>query len=74
MAELEAIGVSDGSPHTKSVYPDMPVAESGWNRNHARFKTERLNGKPQINVQLGKGKALDVFNDNITSFKKVGCR
>ncbi|MEQ9411347.1 MAG: DUF6531 domain-containing protein [Fuerstiella sp.] len=75
-AELEAIGISDGSPHTKSVYPDMPspAKTAGWNKTNARFKTESLAGKPQINIQLGKGKALDVFNDNIVSFKKVGCR
>ena len=74
-AKLEAVGVSDGTPHTKSVYPDMPQGSSGWTKDHARFKTERLKstGKPQINIQLGKGKGLDVFNSNIASFKKVGC-
>ena len=73
-AQLEAIGVSDGAPHTKSVHPDMPTGGKGWTKEHARFKTESLNGKPQINIQLGKGKALDTFNDNIVSFKKVGCQ
>jgi RHS repeat-associated protein len=72
--QLADIGVSDGAPHTKSVHPDLPLAEKGWNKTSARFKTESLHGKPQINIQLGRGKGLDVFNSNIVSFKKVGCR
>ena len=30
-------------------------------KNHARFKKE----KQQLNIGLGKGKALDIFNENI---------
>lgn len=67
IAELAAIGVSDGSKMVRKKYPDMPVGESGWNQEHARFKKE---GK-QINIALGQGDALDIFNDNITDFNAV---
>ncbi len=64
IAKLEAIGVTDGTPDTRSKYPDMPIGEKGWNQTNARFKEE--NG--QTNIQLGKGDALDTFNDNITGY------
>jgi RHS repeat-associated protein len=62
IAQLEAIGVTDTAPATREKYPDMPIGEKGWNQTNARFKEE--NG--QTNIQLGKGDALDIFNDNIT--------
>ncbi|AUX27987.1 MULTISPECIES: PAAR-like domain-containing protein [Sorangium] len=67
-AALEAIGVRDVSALTTEAYPDMPIGEKGWGKKHARFKGE---GK-QINIALGTGKALDIFNDNIQGFDCVG--
>lgn len=67
IAQLESIGVSDGSPLVRSQYPDMPIGGKGWNREHARFKGEGT----QINIALGKGDALDIFNDNITDYNVI---
>ncbi|MDC9605960.1 hypothetical protein [Xenorhabdus griffiniae] len=58
---LEQIGVRDTSKITMKEYPDVPVISKGWNKYNAYFKAEG----EQINVGLGKGKALDVFNENI---------
>jgi RHS repeat-associated protein len=67
IAELEAIGVRDDGKLTREKYPDMPIGGKGWNKEHARFKQEG----DQINIALGKGDALDIFNDNIESFNAV---
>ena len=67
IAQLEAIGVSDGSPMVRDKYPEMPVGGKGWADEHARFKQEGT----QINIALGKGDALDIFNDNITGSNVV---
>lgn len=64
IAKLESIGVTDNAPATRAKYPDMPIGDKGWNQTNARFKEE--NG--QTNIQLGKGDALDTFNDNITGY------
>ena len=40
---------------------------SPWNEKYARFKLE----KGQVNIALGKGEALKIFNDNILEFKFV---
>ncbi|MBD1227472.1 hypothetical protein [Xenorhabdus griffiniae] len=51
---LEQIGVRDTSKITMKEYPDMPVISKGWSKYNAYFKAE----DEQINVGLGKGKAL----------------
>jgi hypothetical protein len=69
-AELQKIGVSDGAPLTTEALPNMPTsAEVGgkWNQKYARFKGEGS----QINVQLGRGRGLDTFNDNIDGFRAL---
>jgi Flp pilus assembly pilin Flp len=69
-AKLQEVGVSDGSPLTREKLPEMPTAkEAGgkWNEQYARFKEERK----QINVQLGRGRGLEVFNENIGSFREI---
>ncbi|MFD4582812.1 hypothetical protein ACFWOY_32115 [Streptomyces sp. NPDC058423] len=40
---------------------------SKWNRKHAYFKQEG----DQINIGLGRGKALKLFNENITAWEVV---
>ncbi len=67
IAELEEIGVRDDGKLTREAYPDMPIGGKGWNQEHARFKQEGT----QINIALGKGDALDIFNDNIVSYNAV---
>ena len=73
MNKLAAIGVSDGSKLTRRLYPELPENIKPWNLKYARFKTETL--KPemtqQINVQLGKGDALEVFNNNVLKIREV---
>lgn len=68
-AKLEAIGVSDGSPMTSAKYPEMPLAKDtrNWTANNAMFKEER----GQVNIGLGKGKALDTFNENIVGHNVI---
>ncbi|CDG95453.1 Complete genome; segment 11/17 [Xenorhabdus bovienii str. puntauvense] len=64
---LEQIGVRDTSLVTRDLYPDMPQVGKGWTKYNAYFKKE----DEQINVGLGKGKALDIFNGNISKFEKI---
>ena len=44
------------------------VSSVKWTENFAFFKAEG----DQINIGLGKGKALELFNRNIISYRKVG--
>ena len=67
---LEQIGLSNGDRATlaKKMYPQMPyVSGVKWTENYAFFKAEGS----QINIGLGKGNALEIFNSNINSYKKV---
>jgi RHS repeat-associated protein len=66
-AKLEAIGVRDLSDDAQLLYPRMPTVGSGWPTKSAYFKTEG----PQINIGLGRGAALEAFNDNIVSFNVI---
>ena len=59
--KLVNIGVRGESSTLAKEFSNMPKSESGWGKNHARFKEE----KGQLNIGLGKGDALDIFNENI---------
>lgn len=65
---LLEIGVSNNSRQAIKDFGILPQVSSGWNINNAYFKGEGL----QTNIGLGKGKALEIFNSNIISFKAVG--
>lgn len=65
--QLQQIGVRDTSNLAVQKVPDMPIGSSGWTKDNAYFKGE---GK-QINIGLGKGKGLDVFNENIVDHTVV---
>lgn len=72
--KLQTIGVTDGNPLVRGQFGDMPTAkevEGDWNKTHARFKVETLKstGKQQVNIALGNGAALKIFNDNIMEFE-----
>ena len=45
----------------------MPEKSSGWGYKFVRFKEEKnkITGEKQINIQLGKEKELEIFNQNI---------
>ena len=67
LAALETAGVRDDSPATDNRYPSMPRVSAGWNRLSAFFK-----GKgPQINTGLGRGPALQIFNEEIVSYDHI---
>lgn len=66
---LKAIGVRDNSKITRA-FSDMPFVSTikdGWKNSYAYFKGER----GQLNIGLGTGKALDVFNARIDGFTKI---
>lgn len=74
--ELKAIGITDGSPLVKAEFGTMPTnveIGGGWNQTRARFKTETLKSTNtgQVNIALGQGRALNVFNDNILEFQFI---
>jgi len=72
---LAKIGVRDGSSLVRSLYPKMlhVTDVNRWTRNHAYFKQEgqREGFKNLVNIGLGRGRALDIFNRNILSFEIV---
>jgi len=67
---LSGLGVRDASKSVKNMYPDMPLVTSlpeGWSLTNVYFKKE----KGQINIGLGKGPGLDIFNYYIKSFSEI---
>jgi hypothetical protein len=50
-----------------AAYPDMPLVSRGWTSTSAFFKGEG----GIINIGLGRGPALDIFNDAIEGFEVV---
>lgn len=66
--QLENIGIAGTNhPDILKMHPSLKKDISPWNENYARFKLE----KGQVNIALGKGKALNIFNDNILEFKLI---
>ena len=66
--QLEKIGVAARN-HREilRLYPSLGKDIAPWSEESARFKLERN----QVNICLGKGRALELFNDNIIEFKLV---
>ncbi|RAY95865.1 hypothetical protein DP187_24240 [Enterobacter cloacae] len=50
-----------------NLFPDLTFKKGHWVKEHAKFKKEAN----QITTQVGKGKALEIFNENIIGFQKV---
>lgn len=67
-AALEGIGVRDASAATARRYPGMPLVSRGWRNTSAFFKGE---GTGHINIGLGGGRALSIFNRALTGFERV---
>jgi hypothetical protein len=65
---LAGVGVRDASALAAAAYPDMPLVSSGWTAASAFFKAE---GPNLINIGLGRGAALDIFNGGLTGFEVV---
>lgn len=66
-SQLEQMGLKNESKLIDIIYPDMPKVKKGWVNDYAHFKVEAN----RINIGLGQGKGLELFNNNIISFKKV---
>lgn len=64
---LASAGVRDTSALTSEAYPEMPLVSKGWMGTSAYFKGEGV----QINIGLGRGTALDIFNDAIMGLEEV---
>jgi RHS repeat-associated protein len=64
---LAEVGVRDSSNVVTAAYPDMPAVSSGWTDTSAFFKGEG----GIINIGLGQGTALDIFNSAIQSFEVI---
>lgn len=65
---LYDIGVGNNSKQALADFGTMPQVFKGWTENNAYFKGEGN----QTNIGLGQGRALEIFNTNIISFKPVG--
>jgi hypothetical protein len=65
--KLMAVGYRAHGTKAASLFPDLSPVKRGWGRRGAQFKPEGT----QVNIGLGKGKALDVFNDNIVGFETI---
>lgn len=64
MDQLAGIGVS-ANPGTSAILPGMPSAAKGWTATNAMFKVEGS----VLNTGLGRGRALDMFNQNIVKYE-----
>jgi hypothetical protein len=64
------MGIRDSPAVSLAAYPGMlpsPQSFSGWTRTSACFKGEG----GVLNVGLGRGPALDIFNDAILGLQVV---
>ncbi|MGS2806393.1 putative T7SS-secreted protein [Nocardia sp. MW-W600-9] len=66
--ELREIGVRDMSRAVRDAYPEMPTVSKGWAIDNAFFKGE---GPSHINIGLGTGRALEIFNRGIAGFRTI---
>ncbi|SFM67630.1 RHS repeat-associated core domain-containing protein [Chitinophaga sp. YR627] len=72
-AKLEAIGVRNAGNIINEAYPSMPIMKGRWRAAKSYFKQETNKyGLKQINIGLGNGKALEIFNKNISSVQIIG--
>ncbi|WP_414943219.1 polymorphic toxin-type HINT domain-containing protein [Amycolatopsis sp. cmx-11-32] len=65
---LSDIGVRDASAASARAFPNMGLVSRGWRETSAFFKGK---GAGHVNIGLGGGKALDIFNDGIVGFERL---
>jgi hypothetical protein len=65
-AQLQEIGIAANKP-AATQFPEMSTQTGPWMDTNARFKVEG----GQLTTQLGKGKALEIFNQNIVKVERV---
>jgi hypothetical protein len=63
---LQEIGIATNKP-AYLEFPSMSTTNGKWMFTNARFKGEG----GQMTTQLGQGRALDIFNNNIVQHKRV---
>ena len=69
--QLKTYGRTDGSALVLEQFGEMPLATSGWTNDFVRFKKEGGDLTPQVNIQLGRGPGIQIFNDNLVAFEKI---
>jgi LysM repeat protein len=65
-AQLQQIGIAANEP-AAGHFTGMPTTANNWTQNNARFKFE----SGQMTTQLGQGKALEIYNENMVNFKTL---
>lgn len=66
--ELRNIGIAaEDNKIVLRQFPGLKSDISPWNNKFARFKLE----KGQVNIALGNGSALEIFNSNLLEFVKI---
>ncbi|SFV18125.1 hypothetical protein, partial [Pseudoduganella namucuonensis] len=65
-AQLQEIGIAANKP-AAAQFPNMSTQTGSWMQTNARFKVEG----GQMTTQLGQGRAIDIFNQNIVDFGLV---
>jgi hypothetical protein len=65
-AQLQEIGIA-APGDARVVFPDMSTRNGPWMQTNARFKVEG----GQMTTQLGQGRALDIFNENLIDFVRL---
>jgi hypothetical protein len=65
-AQLQKIGIAANEP-AAGHFTGMPTTANNWTQNNARFKFE----SGQMTTQLGQGKALEIYNENMVNFKTL---
>jgi hypothetical protein len=64
---LRSIGVTDHSALVRQQLGELPQVSKGWTANNAFLKGEGT----QVNIGLGRGKALEIFNQNISGYEAL---
>lgn len=64
---LKDIGVRAHGSKSAELLPELPQVKRKWGNSKALFKPEG----DQINIGLGKGKALNLFNDSIVGHETI---
>jgi hypothetical protein len=67
--KLTEFGTTDGHEVVREQFGELVKlpAGTGWIDDYARFKYE----KGQVNIQLGRGPGIDIFNANLIAFERV---
>ena len=65
-AQLQEIGIAANNAAAVQ-FPEMSTRTGSWMQTNARFKVEG----GQMTTQLGRGKAIDIFNKNIVDFELI---